>query len=118
MRHFIPKNKKRPEDAIRDRIKQMLVSLGWFVKHTHGSMFQEGFPDLFACHPRYGQRWIEVKRPKMAGGKFTAAQLRDFPQFCANGCGVWVLTAATDSEYQKLFSDCNWWHYQAFKGVL
>ena len=118
MKAFRPKDKKRPEDLIRDRIKMMLESKGWFVKTTHGSMYQTGFPDLFACHVRYGQRWVEVKRPKMMGGKFTPAQLRDFPKFCASGSGVWILTAATEEEYVKLFRDCNWWHYQLFKGAL
>ena len=118
MKKFLPRKKKRPEDAIRDRIRAMLESLGWFVKTTHGSMYQTGFPDLFACHARYGQRWIEVKRPKMKGGKFTPAQLRDLPLFCANGSGVWILTAATDSEYKKLFLQCNWYHYLIFKGAL
>ena len=89
----------------------MLRIKGWFVKPTHGNMYQSGFPDLFACHSRYGQRWIEVKLPGFKGSKFTGAQLNDFAKLCANGSGVWILTAATEEEYQKLFSRSNWWTY-------
>lgn len=76
---------------------------------THGNMYQSGFPDLFACHKLYGARWIEVKNPKSY--KFTPAQLRYFPQICANGSGVWVLVAGTLEEYKKLFKRPNWHRY-------
>lgn len=89
----------------------MLLIKGWYYMETHGNMFQWGFPDLFACHSRYGQRWIEVKRPKMQGSKFTPAQLDCFPKLCANGSGVWILTGATEQEYEKLFKQPNWWQY-------
>lgn len=87
----------------------MLTAKGWFVKSTHGNMYQSGFPDLFATHKRFGLRWIEVKRP--VGYQFTAAQLEDFPKFTSNGSGIWVLTAATEAEYQKLFRPYNWGAY-------
>jgi hypothetical protein len=101
----------RPEDKIRDRVKAYLQSQGWFVKVTHGNAYQDGFPDLFACHRKYGQRWIEIKLPNMRGSKFTAAQLEDFPQFVANGSGVWILTDDTEFEYNKLFKPPNWYQY-------
>jgi hypothetical protein len=107
----IARSKRGPEAKIQDDLVTMLRNLGWFVKETHGSMFQSGFPDLYATHTRYGARWIEVKLPNMEGSKFTPAQLEDFPKLCANGSGVWVLTAATDSEYKKLFGKFNWWTY-------
>lgn len=107
----LAKNKRGPEAKIQDDIVSMLLNYGWFVKSTHGSMFQSGFPDLYATHTRYGARWIEVKLPNMEGSKFTSAQLEDFPKLCANGAGVWVLTAATESEYKKLFSKFNWYLY-------
>lgn len=109
MKPKIPKSKKGPEAKIQADIIAYLRNLGWFVKATHGGMFQSGFPDLFACHSRYGQRWIEVKNPKSY--KFTAAQLEDFPKICANGSGVWIMVAATDKEYAKLFKSYNWYHY-------
>ena len=102
---------KRPERIIQDAIILLLRSKGWFIKETHGNAYQSGFPDLFACHSRYGQRWIEVKRPDMEGSRFTAAQLEDFPKMCANGSGIWILTANTESEYEKLFRPPNYYQY-------
>lgn len=103
------KKKKGPEHHIQQAIIKKLRYLGWFVKETHGNMFQSGFPDLFACHSVYGQRWIEVKNP--ASYRFTPAQLDDFPKFSANGCGVWVLVSDSDKEINKLFREPNWSDY-------
>ena len=72
-------------------------------------MFQQGFPDLYAYHSRFGTRWIEVKNP--AKYAFTPAQMDTFPDFARHGVGVWVLIAATDTEYQKLFRPANWHTY-------
>lgn len=101
--------KRGPEAIIQDAIIDFLTIRGWFVKATHGNMFQKGFPDLYATHSKFRARWIEVKCP--TGYCFTAAQLEDFPKICANGSGVWVLTAATEEEYAKLWQPCNWWYY-------
>lgn len=102
---------QRPEAKIQKALIKYLRNLGWFVKATHGNAYTDGWPDLFACHRTYGSRWIEVKLPEMKGSKYTKAQVRDFPYFCENGSGVWVLTGATDEEYQKLFEPPNWWKY-------
>jgi len=101
--------KAGPEAKIQKSILEMLRIRGWFVKETHGNMYQCGFPDLFACHSKYGQRWIEVKNP--LAYHFTGAQLEDFPKICAHGSGVWILVAATDEEYEKLFKAPNWYQY-------
>lgn len=74
-------------------------------------MFQSGFPDLFASHSAYGQRWIEVKKPDFKGSKFTNAQLEQFPKMCANGSGVWILTTNDDEDYALLFGPPNWANY-------
>lgn len=108
---------KRPEEIIQDAIIKMLMTKGWYVKVTHGNMYQSGFPDLFVCHSRYGQRWIEVKLPQMKRSKFTGAQLEDFPKLCANGSGVWILTAATSYEYEKLFKTPNFHQYLLAKSL-
>ncbi len=57
----------------------------------------------------YGARWIEVKNP--VSFKFENSQLEFFPQLASVGVGVWVLTAATEEEYRKLFKPRNWWQY-------
>lgn len=97
-----------PESIIQAEIENMLRIKGWFVMRTHGSAYQAGFPDNFACHKLYRQRWIEIKLPGMVGSKFMPSQLEVFPKLCANGSGVWVLTAATEEEYRKLFEPPNW----------
>jgi len=103
--------RERPEDKVSDAIRDFLVMRGWFVKKTHGNAFMKGWPDLYATHRTYGARWIEVKLPDMKGSHFTKAQLSEFPKFCANGTGIWVLTGATQFEYDKLFKPHNWQTY-------
>jgi len=118
MNPFRPKRygKKGPEAQIQNQVIDFLRARGWHVMVTHGNMFQSGFPDLFCCHSRYGQRWVEIKLPGMKGSKFTPAQLEEFPKICANGSSVWVLTGASESEYEKLFRSSNWYQYlEAFR---
>lgn len=100
---------KGEEAVIQLAVIDFLTLKGWFVKSTHGNMYQSGFPDLWASHHQFGSRWIEVKKPK--GYSFTAAQLRDFPKMCAFGSGVWIMTGATEDQYRCLFKPCNWSHY-------
>lgn len=112
MKPLKPRNHlKGPEAEVQAEIIEYLRNLGWFVKATHGNAYSAGWPDLFACHRRYGHRWIEVKLPGFKGSKYTKAQIRDFPKFCENGSGVWVLTGASEEEYNKLFEPPNWYQY-------
>lgn len=102
-----------PEAKIVERIIKKLTLLGWYVIVIHGNIFTNGFPDLFACHSKYGIRLIEVKNPK--NYSFTAAQLEKFPKLAANGAGVWVLTGDSDEEIEKLFRPHNWYLYLIYK---
>lgn len=104
-----PTPKRGPERVIQDALVKYLRERGWVVKETHGNMYQNGLPDLYAAHIRYGARWVEVKNP--LGYAFEASQLEFFPLLASAGVGVWVLTAASESEYQKLFQPYNWWQY-------
>jgi hypothetical protein len=101
--------RQSPEKDIRDAIKKKLQSFGWMVFVTHGNEYQQGFPDLYCIHPRYGYRWVETKNPK--NYKFTAAQLETFPKFAACNIGIWILTGSDDSDIDKLFRPANWWAY-------
>jgi len=103
------KDKRGPERKIQDAIMEYLRVRGWYVMQTHGNMYQSGFPDLYATHSTYGVRWIEVKNPEHYA--FTPAQMDCFPKMCANGSRIWILTGATDMEYDKLFKPCNWYSY-------
>jgi len=102
---------KGPEAKIQKAIVLMLKQKGWYVKRMVGNMYQMGIPDLYATHRVFGPRWVEVKLPGMKGSRFTKAQLIDFPLICANGHGVWVLTADTQKEYNKLKNPPNWYQY-------
>ena len=109
MQPYQPKRRTGPEAAIQTAIVNMLRNYGWYTMETHGNAYQSGFPDIFACHSKYGTRWVEVKNPDAYG--FTPAQLVHFPMMQQNGSGVWILTAATKAEYDKLFEAPNWYMY-------
>lgn len=100
------RHKKGPEAEIQRAFKLFLLERDWFVKDTHGNMYQSGFPDLYADHPKYGARWVEMKNP--SAYCFTPAQIATFPKI---NLGVWIIVAATDYEYNKLFQPPNWWSY-------
>lgn len=74
-------------------------------------MLQQGFPDLYATHKDYGPRWIEVKLPMMKGSRWTGAQQIEFPRMVDNGSPIWILTAADEAEYRKLFLPSNFYYY-------
>ena len=105
---------KKPETIIQNEIISFLKLRDWYVKSTHGNIYSMGFPDLYACHKRYGTRWIEVKNP--GGYSFTPAQMDVFPELSAKGVGIWILIAATEEEYKKLFGPANWhWYLHDFR---
>lgn len=83
----MPKSRGKPERVIQNAIIKMLRIHEWYVMETHGNMYQQGFPDLYATHSRYRQRWIEVKNPKKY--KFTPAQLECFPKLTAHVTPIW-----------------------------
>jgi len=80
----------RPEAKLQGEWADYLRARDWFVKSTHGNMYQQGFPDLFCCHCGFGHRWCEMKIIKNL--HFTPAQLETFPKLCAFGSGVWIVT--------------------------
>lgn len=115
MEAFVPQKKGRPEEKIEKAIKEYMTKRGWLVIKMHGSLYQMGIPDLYCTHLTFGQRFVEVKLPQMKGSKFTAAQLEVFPQLEKHGAGVWILTAATQQEYFKLFTRSNLTEYMIGK---
>ena len=99
--------RESPERKIQNNIIGMLTIRGWHVRVMHASENVKGLPDLYATHSKYGMRWIEVKLPLMKGSSFTPAQLEEFPKLVANGSPIWILTAADELEYAKLFKRQN-----------
>lgn len=72
-------------------------------------MYQSGFPDLFCAKRGYGQKWVEVKKPR--DYSFTQAQCTDFPLLHSAGVGIWILCSDEDSEIVKLSKQPNWMEY-------
>lgn len=107
--------RNRPEEEIVKKLKPFYEMKGWKVYRTHGSALQDGFPDLYITHKDYGSRWVEVKLPGMKGSQWTKAQRRNFPVWVNNGSPIWIITAATDQEYKKLFEKCNFFYYFIIK---
>src|SRR6188768_2363142 len=101
-----PRRRKGPEAEIQDALVKYLRQREWVVKETHGNIYQSGLPDLYVCHPQFRSRWIEVKNP--LAYSFTPAQRIFFPQLASCGIAVYILTAATDEEYAKLWGPANW----------
>lgn len=99
-----------PEWHIQRDVIKFLEARGWHVERMIGNAFQTGIPDLFVAHPKWGQRWIDVKRPGN-DYSFTKAQRRKWPLWEKAGIGIWILTAATQDEYDRLFQSPNWKSY-------
>lgn len=101
----IRRPKHGPEWCIQRDVIAFLKIRGWHVEHTHGNLFQTGFPDLYAMHPKWGSRWIDCKQPKKY--TFTKAQKIKWPLWELFKIPIWILTAATQEEYDKLFAPPN-----------
>lgn len=101
--------RERPEAKIQAALIDFLEGRNWLVEPTHGNAFQKGLPDLFLAHVRHGQRWVDCK----VKGKysFTKAQKAKWPKWEKNGVGIWILTAASQDEYDLLFQPPNWRKY-------
>ncbi len=105
----IIKPKHGPEWHIQKALIEFLQTRGWIVEPMHGSAFQRGIPDLYLFRKDWGARWVDVKYSKRYG--FTKAQRIKWPTWDRAGIGIWILAAATQKEYDKLFAPPNWLEY-------
>lgn len=105
---FNPKPSCGPEAKIRAALVSYLETRGWLVNITHGNAYQTGFPDLYIARDA-ATRWIDVKTPGRYS--FTKAQRAKWPEWERYGIGIWILVAATQEEYDKLFAPPNWRAY-------
>lgn len=94
-----------PEYHIQEDLMEYMKARGWLVERMIGNAFQVGIPDLYCFHPRWGERWIDVKNPESYS--FTKAQRIKWPVWEDYKCGIWILTAASQEEYDKLFAPPN-----------
>lgn len=97
-------------DKLELEIQRELVTFlrdrNWLVERMLGNAYQSGIPDLFCHHKKWGMRWVEVKRP--TGYSFTLRQRQKWPAWEKAGIGIWILTAATQEQYDLLFKAPNW----------
>ena len=101
--------KHGPEWHIQRDVIRFLSARGWHVERLIGNALQMGLPDLFVAHPKWGIRFVELKRPDKYS--FTRAQKIKWPILDAYGVGIWILTAADEEQYKKLFGKPNWRDY-------
>ena len=98
-----------PEYGIQREIINFLRVRKWHVERIVGIGWQFGLPDLYIAHPQWGQRWLEVKND--GEYTFTKAQKIKFPILASFGVGIWIMTAATEEQYERLFKEPNWRDY-------
>ena len=97
---------RKLELQIQRELAQFLKDRGWHVERMLADAYQNGIPDLYCFHKKWGHRWVEVKRPDHYS--FTKAQRRKWPEWEAAGIPIWILTAATQEQYDLLFKQPNW----------
>lgn len=97
------KPRGKPEKEGQTRLVKLMTREGWYCKKTHGSMFSQDWPDLFALHPLHGCRWVEMKTPT---GTLSHGQIAEFSMWMKHGQGVWV--CRDEKDYPFLFKEPNW----------
>lgn len=105
----IKASKHGPEWYIQNDLIEYLEARHWLVERLVGNALQKGIPDLYIHHKEWGERWIDVKNP--VSYSFTKEQKRKWPLWEQHGVGIWILTAADQAEYDKLFARPNWRKY-------
>jgi hypothetical protein len=105
----IKRPKHGPEWFIQRDLVTFLRDRNWYVERMVGNAFQKGIPDLYCFRRDFGERWIDVKAPGRYS--FTADQKRKWPVWDSVGIGIYILTAATEAEYEKLMGKPNWKDY-------
>jgi len=103
-----------PEYKIQAEVTRFLRARGWHVERlvggeVRGGAVQSGLPDLVIGHPRWGVRFVEIKNE--ASYEMTKAQKLKFPVLAKFGFGIWILTEATEEQYERLFKEPNWRYY-------
>jgi hypothetical protein len=98
-----------PEYGIQRAIVKFLRLRGWHVERLIGMAWQSGLSDLLIFHKKYGVRLLEIKQEDHY--RFTKAQKAKFPRLMEHGGGIWIMTAANEEQYQRLFKTPNLWDY-------
>lgn len=99
------RSKTGPEAIIQREFIEYVQQRGWGVQRMVGGMYQYGIPDLYIFHKDHGQRWLDLKNPVKYS--WTKAQRVTWPYWASMGIGIWIIVAATEEEYDKLFAPPN-----------
>lgn len=105
----IKRAKHGPEWHIQQDLIRFMRARHWMVERMIGNAFQTGIPDLYCRHAQWGERWVDVKQSRAYS--FTKAQRFKWPIWEHYKAGIWILTAATQEQYDLLFAPPNWRDY-------
>ncbi len=105
-----------PEYGIQNDVVKMLRSKGWHIERLVGMAYQFGLPDLLIGHPQWGIRFVELKQEDHY--RFTIRQRWKFPVLMRYGMGIWILTEATEEQYERLFHPPNLWDYMKKEEII
>ena len=97
-----------PEWHIQKDVIRFLGARGWNVEHTHGNLYQTGFPDLLRCAQTMGHPLDRLQAAQAVIQLHEGRYKQKWPAWEAYGIGIWILTAATQAEYDKLFAVPTW----------
>ena len=105
-----PRFRSAPEAKIEGEIISFLELRGWMIEKMHGNAYQKGIPDLYCFNPDLNlpeglHRWIDVK--VKGRYQYTKDQCQKWPKWERRRLGVWIMVAATEEEYRKLFDSPN-----------
>ncbi len=109
--------RQRETTHIVEPFRELLEARGWVTSNITPGALTDCVPDSFACHPTYGERWIEYKVKRGNTVHLTDLQMKRFPLLIANGMRIFCI-AAEDLRgrsnyglrkklYAKLFTEPN-----------
>jgi hypothetical protein len=89
-------------------LRAHMEARGWLVEKVHGSMYMKGWPDYYCFHPRFGERWLETKRPEH--GHLEPSQEKKFRKWQAFGIKI-VIASCVEDYNVVLKGEPNWWKW-------
>lgn len=89
-----------PEWYVQNLWVEFLEAKSWHVERMIGNAFQKGIPDLFMAHPKYGQRWVDIK--VYGRYSFTKAQKLKWPLWEKAKIGIWIIGAKSQEACTKI----------------
>ncbi len=98
--------KQETDNQLRRKIVKYLTLRGWYVEPLLSNAYHDGIPVLYCFKREYGFRWVEPKRPD--DRSLTRLQWRKFSEWEEVNLPIWILTAATQEQYDLLFGPPNW----------